>query len=703
MKTSKQIETMNTIYVIRPTLRSAIKSPLLATVFAILATTPLGVSQSTWTGAASPDLNWSTFDNWTFAPAGQNVLFNSNGAIISNTSVTNPAVTSIVDDNFSVESLDMSYMATVNANTYTYQNIQINAGKTLTLNGSLSVGATTEILPDTNYLYSNTLKVGGSGSLVINGGGTGNVTVNPQVTGSLQSRYRRQAVLNLQDLSSFSATGLDRFILGGDQSGGTAWVGSWVVLGTTNTIQASSMVLDGFSSLSRIQLGQTNSLHIDDILIGHQAYETGQMWNGGAAELTFRSGLSGATVTIRGSDGSGAANLLVGRSGTAIGTTSSGQATLNLTGGTTDAKVNNFVIGLADQGGRTAAGDTVSANATLGAGLVEASNVIVGRTTTGNTSTAGATATATLTINNASGTLDVAGNVLIGDAQQSSLALNSTVNLQAGILKASTISTGANAAGNKLVSFNWSSSTTIQNHADSDLLIGAGVDLTLLGTGEHRFNIDTGRNGTVASNILSSASGSVVKNGNGVLTITSTGNTYAGQTIINSGTLIVNGDISSSSLVIVGNGNTLAGTGIVSAITVNGGGRIGHNGLTATSLTWGGVSSPGTAQYQIDLSSSDRLELSGAFSKSSGTYFIFDFLNTGSVGTHTLLSGWSSTTFSASDFSYINLSTGLSGAFSIDGNSLNFTVVPEPSTAMLGLFAAIALVVAVQRKRRATR
>ena len=677
----------------RTTWLHGITSPLL-----ILAAMPLN-AQVTWIGASSPDLNWSAAGNWTDDPAGQNVLLNDNGAIISNSAVSTPAVTSIVDDDFSIQSLTMDHTATGNANTWTYQNIQINTGKTLTVNGSVSIGATTEILPNTTYLYSNTLRVGGGGSLVVNGGGTGNFTLNPQVTGALQSRYRRQAILHLQDLSNFSATGLDRFVLGADQSGGAGWISSSVTLASNNTIQASSLVLDGYAGISRVNLGQTNTLHIDDILIGHQAYSTGQVWNGGIAELLFRSGLTGATVEIRQKDGVGAANILVGRSGM-IG---SGQGTLNLTGGITDAKVNNLIIGLADQGS-PASGAAVTGTATLGAGLVEASNVVVGRTTSGNTAAAGVTAEATLTINSTSGVLDVADSLIIGDAQQSNIALTSNVNLQAGTLKASSISTGANAAGNKTVNFNWGQATTIQNHAGSDLLIEAGVDLTLLGTGEHRFNIDAGRNGTVASNILASASGSVVKNGDGVLTITSTENTYTGQTVINSGTLIIDGDISSSSGVVVGNGNTLAGSGRVSAISVNGGGRIGHNGLTATSMIWGGVSDPAMAQYQVDLNSSERLELSGAFTKGGGTFFVFDFLGTGAADeTYTLISGWSETSFSAGFVSYDNLADNLAGSFAIDGNSLTFTTttiaIPEPAHAAIYTVLAAAMAMCAQRRR----
>lgn len=686
-------------------LRFSTGSSLLAAALVILTVPSFARSQSTWTGASSPDLNWSASGNWTAAPSGQNVIFtNAGGGANAST------VTSVVDDDYSIGSLTMDYMNPAEANTNTYQNIQIDSGNILTVNGSLSVGASTEpaTYPNTNYAHSNRLTIGGAGSLVVNGGGTGSVTILPPNTTAPQFRYMRLASLDLQNLSSFSATNLDRFVLGADRSGGVAWISSQATLAQTNTIQANTLVMDGYAGSSRMEFGTTNTLHVDSILIGHQSLSAGQQtWAQGAATMTFRSGVTGGTIQIRGRDGVSAADILVGRSGLpylATFTGTAGEGTLNLAGGTTDAKVNNFVIGLADQGTTNlTSGAAVVGTATLGAGLMEAANVVVGRTTTGNTNNnAGITAAATLNIING-GTLDVAGNLIIGDAQQSHIALTSTVNLQSGTLKASTISTGANAADNKTVVFNWSQSMTIQNHAASDLSIEAGVNLTLLGTGEHRFNIDTGRSGTVASNILSSVAAQVVKNGGGVLTISSSGNTYTGQTIINSGTLIINGNISSSSGVTVGNGNTLAGSGTVSAISILGGGRIGHNDLTATSLSWNGVGNSATAQFQIDLDSSSRLTLSEAFTKGGGSYFVFDFLDTGFVGVHALLSGWSSTNFSASDFSYVNLADGLSGTFAIDGNTLQFTVIPESSTVSLCILGALVLMVVVRRRYREVR
>ncbi len=87
------------------------------------------------------------------------------------------------------------------------------------------------------------------------------------------------------------------------------------------------------------------------------------------------------------------------------------------------------------------------------------------------------------------------------------------------------------------------------------------------------------------------------------------------------------------------------------------------------------------------LASSDRLSLgSGILTKGSGSIFAFDFLGTGAVGnTYTLMTFGSSTGFSVSDFTYTNLTNGLNGTFALNGTSLTFSVVPEPTTfALLG-------------------
>jgi hypothetical protein len=57
------------------------------------------------------------------------------------------------------------------------------------------------------------------------------------------------------------------------------------------------------------------------------------------------------------------------------------------------------------------------------------------------------------------------------------------------------------------------------------------------------------------------------------------------------------------------------------------------------------------------------------------------------------------TDFTATDFSYINLGSGLTGTFAFVGNQLEFSAVPEPST-YAAIIGVSALGFALVRRRR---
>ncbi|MGZ8396554.1 MAG: autotransporter-associated beta strand repeat-containing protein [Rhodoplanes sp.] len=76
------------------------------------------------------------------------------------------------------------------------------------------------------------------------------------------------------------------------------------------------------------------------------------------------------------------------------------------------------------------------------------------------------------------------------------------------------------------------------------------------------------RSDTYAFNGVISGTGALVQNGTGATILTTT-NTYSGTTTINAGTLIVDGSIANSA-VIVNNGALLTGNGAVGPTTING-------------------------------------------------------------------------------------------------------------------------------------
>jgi len=76
---------------------------------------------------------------------------------------------------------------------------------------------------------------------------------------------------------------------------------------------------------------------------------------------------------------------------------------------------------------------------------------------------------------------------------------------------------------------------------------------------------------------------------------------------------------------------------------------------------------------------------------------IFDFDGSTAVGTFDLIT-WGNSIVLASDFSYTNLGGGNTGTFQINGNTLQFVAVPEPSA--LAFLSGLAAFLAFFPRRR---
>lgn len=224
------------------------------------------------------------------------------------------------------------------------------------------------------------------------------------------------------------------------------------------------------------------------------------------------------------------------------------------------------------------------------------------------------------------------------------------------------------------------------------------------------FNIELGGNINDLSEDNPALEGGLVVDSTASVILSGT-NTYTLATQVNNGTLLINGDNSGATGdVTVASGAILGGTGTIGGATVISGSLRPGNSIgtltVANDVTW----NEGQA-WVFELGSasiSDQLAITdGAFLKGIGSSFIFDFANTGEAGVYTLID-WNSTdslggdvlgtSFSLTDFDYLNLADGLSGTFSFDGNSLNFAVIPEPGA--FALLIGLAGAIAIMRRRK---
>jgi autotransporter-associated beta strand protein len=211
--------------------------------------------------------------------------------------------------------------------------------------------------------------------------------------------------------------------------------------------------------------------------------------------------------------------------------------------------------------------------------------------------------------------------------------------------------------------------------------------------------------------------GSWAKYGAGTLALTAL-NTYTGLTDVNAGTLLVNGNgttsgvISASSAVSVNNGGTLGGTGAAKGtVTVNSGGRItgGSNGVGTLSTGSLSLKSGSTVVAQVDFAnggSGDQISVTGSVSIDGATLYL-DLLNGDQFDsankTYTLVLNDSTDAITGAGFASITSNAGNELGYTLSngtGNDyvLTFTSVPEPTSVGVTLAGAGLM---LRRRRRA--
>lgn len=223
-------------------------------------------------------------------------------------------------------------------------------------------------------------------------------------------------------------------------------------------------------------------------------------------------------------------------------------------------------------------------------------------------------------------------------------------------------------------------------------------------------------------------SGALTKTGVGTLRLTGT-NAHTGATNVAAGRLIVNGSTSAASAVGVSSGATLAGSG-----TVGGNATISNGGVLAPGNSPGVLTVAGSTtlesgsifEWELDTAQSNPETNRGVAYDGintdalAGTGAIFKVILTGtqdfsdsfwlqtrtwtdifkSANGSTTLADWASVFSGGFQYSYNgnSMAPTNAGTFTVSGDSLTWSAVPEPSNALVGLLAASAL---LRRRREA--
>jgi fibronectin-binding autotransporter adhesin len=362
---------------------------IVASVLCLFSVPPAG-AQATWTGGASPDLNWSTGGNWSGGTggsgepgAGDAVVFGETG-VVTDSSVINNTV-------------DLGFAGTIAALTYNQTNsgeyhvTEIPAGQTLNVSGDVTVG---RLNADTNYT-----------EVFMTGGGTfapAGTTFYVGNHGANNTSPYLHATLDMSGLSNFvyDVSGGTWIVAGsgGDARGGgvlnLAGVSNNITVGTINFNTGSG---NNSSFHSLIQLGAgTNIINVGTFVICQTKARFAEVQFLGGAPATAGLRLRGvdgnaddasrATLTLGDRENSGSGDtigqlllnghpvdikadvLTVGQDRTSTSSTStrSGQGVLEFDNGTVDANTVLMANLTGTSSSSTAIGTiTVGANGTL--------------------------------------------------------------------------------------------------------------------------------------------------------------------------------------------------------------------------------------------------------------------------------------------------------------------------------------------------
>jgi hypothetical protein len=437
-----------------------------------------------WTGS-DPSLLWSNGANWSpTGPPGEldDARFFDLGATNDAVSVNN-----IVSSSAAIQAL---WYGQTNG----FHNTLINAGITLTVSNTLTVGTESSNSLDQVVIAT----VSGSGLLR-----TANTNANIIARQLHSDSGAHRATLDLSALDTFEATS-GRLLVGVGSSAARRAMGT-IVLAKTNTITvygANPQILvgdnsgnnNGNSSVSFLTLGQKNTVNANTIRIGGQK-------QGG--NFSFNANFASPTLVLRGNDGvSRATELDFGDNSAQGGSGNPTTGTVNWGNGQVDVKADLVYIAR----GQTGAGlGATTGNLTLGSGTFDANTVELGYS---NATNAAVAINGTINVNNngffsTSATLRVNSTLRIARSSESTNIVNGTLNITGGSVFANTIVAGG---GNSTINVTGGILAVTNTAGTGD----AGLANLILSDAVLRLAASGAAPAIVATNVTPSGAGNII-------------------------------------------------------------------------------------------------------------------------------------------------------------------------------------------------